>query len=428
MNVLSKPWVAIVATLVILSGCTDSGGVSTRNPNESVGASCNSVRDVNSEVFDCTAMLANIVDSIIIKNHTDFVLQGNAAKTSMGNYCSAIGTGEAGVNKAAAQADWLILMSTWQRVELHLLGPTSKNTSLRSRIHSYGETSGLSRCLVDRNVERARFDDFNISIWSYPARGLEAVEYLLYTDSLAHSCTSENTQTTNWNLLGDADKEQSRCLYSQQVLNDIVDAGTEMQNMWLVSGDNYRAEFLATEALQELSDSIFYLETGTKDIKLGITLGLKTVGLGKNFCADDACPQRVESPFSRSSLQNIRSNILSFWEIYKGGDGLGFDDLIQFKGMDIVNEAFAEDVFAALALVDTMIEAGPSLNDQSNALLTQEGAVAACINGQASPDDESTWSACRLHGLVKRISDRLRTDFIAVVNVTLPTAVIGDAD
>ena len=59
-----------------------------------------------------------------------------------------------------------------------------------------------------------------------------------------------------------------------------------------------------------------------------------------------------------------------------------------------------------------------SLTDQATAI-TDETTTSACTNAYGSPDTSSTdYSACSLTGLLKRITDVLKIEFVNIVGKT----------
>ena len=411
-----------------LTACTDSGGTC------SLTECSNNNSNPNNVDFDFQGMFVNLADNVIVRNYSEFSAQSKAFHEPEGaltSYCSNIGTPQELQLKSQAQQDWLSMMAQWQQIELHQVGPVATNAvALRARIHSYGSTSGLDTCMVDRNVVRAGDEGFSISQWQYPARGLEAIEYLLFNDDLSFTCTSIEEQTPVWQEMSEQEQRLARCEYMLLTAEDISSAATMITESWSGS-EGFRAKFTGienvSEQLQALSDGLFYLEKTTKDIKLGITTGIKGAGTGTDFCETVACPERVESPFSHSSLKNIRNNLVGFWAIYTGGNGLGFDDLIQAKGLSSVNVGFGNEVQSAIDFIDSMLANDLQLYAQTQAIL-ENNHQSECANSQGSDSLETTYTACALHTKLKLISDRLRTDFITAVNVSLPQSAQSDGD
>jgi hypothetical protein len=50
------------------------------------------------------------------------------------------------------------------------------------------------------------------------------------------------------------------------------------------------------------------------------------------------------------------------------------------------------------------------------------------VNAAAAPDVESDLVGCRLVGLLKRVSDDLKIDFVTIVGVSIPDGVQSDND
>jgi len=87
-----------------------------------------------------------------------------------------------------------------------------------------------------------------------------------------------------------------------------------------------------------------------------------------------------------------------------------------------VAEDFDRMVADALAQLDSM---DTNLYADTRALL-ESGERIGCENSAANPETIQAVPSCSLHGLLKRITDRLRTDFITIVDLDLPDR--GQAD
>ena len=71
---------------------------------------------------------------------------------------------------------------------------------------------------------------------------------------------------------------------------------------------------------------------------------------------------------------------------------------------------------------------GTSIYDQATAIndATTDG---ACTNAYSAPDPVTAgYSACSIAGLLKRVTDLLKIDFVTIVNVNLPGSVQSDND
>ena len=136
------------------------------------------------------------------------------------------------------------------------------------------------------------------------------------------------------------------------------------------------------------------------------------------------CPDLIESPFSQSSLQNIKTNTQEFLRIYSGDNGIGFDDLIEDEGYAEIANRFKTQSMDVINLIDT-IESSLTVQIASIQSIDDE---TSCTNSEANPEDDSLLDACSLAGLLKRITDDLKIEFVSIVNVPVPGRVQSDND
>ena len=104
--------------------------------------------------------------------------------------------------------------------------------------------------------------------------------------------------------------------------------------------------------------------------------------------------------------------------------GLGFDDIIIAEGFPAIAEEFNSNIDLAIDLIDNT---DTSLLDQSQALL-DSGDSASCENSASNPESVQTVPICSLYGVIKRITDSLRIDFVTIVNLDLPDRAQSDND
>jgi len=402
-----------LAALLPIAGCVDNSGGSNRA--------------VTADNFDFVAMLANYADSIIVPNYESLADTTNvlaAESGSIATYCSAIGSDNESSARSAAQAAWKTTMDAWQTTTLHELGPIqANNNALRNRISSFARGSSLSTCGVDQAVVLANSNpNFSLSSRSANQRGLGAVEYLLFSDNLEHSCSSQITETTDWNTRPEIERKQLRCAYAQTLAGDINAAAQRVVKAWLIDADNYRSEFINPSSLdtnlKALSDALFYLDTETKDTKLGIPLGINAT------CSQPSCPEVIESPYAEYSLNNIAQNLRSFLNLLQGGSGLGFDDIIAQAGVAEVTELMRQNTEAAIGEINTM---STSLRQQAEGISNEEDAQ-TCLDAANTPDSQRSIPACNLYGYLRRVTDTLKVGFVAAVDVDLPDRAQSDND
>ena len=79
------------------------------------------------------------------------------------------------------------------------------------------------------------------------------------------------------------------------------------------------------------------------------------------------------------------------------------------------------------ALIDHIDGIDTPLNEQVLAIESQDRAT-ECMNAFANPDTPAELSACSLLGLVKRVTDDLKIDFVTIVGVSIPGGAQTDND
>lgn len=387
-------------------------------------AGCVGDNDSSNPDFDVAGLLDDTTDIVILPGYQALATQTtllSADDGALAQYCTAIGTATEAARKAEAQQAWRTAMNQWQSLEMHRLGPIADNgDALGNRVSSFG-SSNLSDCGVDQAVVLSRQDGFDLATRSSNQRGLEAIEYTLFNDNLDHTCSSQITRLSDWNERPDVERTQWRCDYARLVASDVADAASTIYEQWRIDGENYRSEFLnpavAGTTLETLSDAVFYLDVVVKDLKLGVPLGIS------DDCSAFSCPEQIESPYSEHSLTNIRNNLVGFTRLIEH-DGLSFGDLIRHAGVPDVATRLTDNANAAIELIDGM----------DSSLLVQATAIdssdrdSQCTNAFTNPEADSELTACRLYGLIKRITDDLKVGFVAAVNVDLPDRAQSDND
>jgi predicted lipoprotein len=314
-------------------------------------------------------------------------------------------------------------MKRVQKTEMHIVGPAERNGSaLQSRINSY-PLGSLATCALDQAVVLSNNDEnFSVSSRALNQRGMGAIEYLLFDDDLNHSCSSQALAADDWSNLSDTERKTQRCNYAVKLANDVADASQEIYDQWTLGESPYRTEFLSESSLgdnfQLVTDALFYLETFTKSQKLAIPLGINPK------CSAMTCPDLVESPFSQSSLRNIKTNTQEFLRIFNGGSSVGFDDLIDNEGYASIANRFKTQSKDVIDFIDTI---NVSLTDQIASIQSIDDET-TCTNSEANPDDDSALDACSLAGLLKKITDDLKIEFVSIVNVPVPGRVQSDND
>lgn len=357
--------------LIFLTGCVDQ----SRDL-----ASPYAIEEAVDSDFDRGTLMANLTDNIFIPNYkstADRAVDFAEDSGVLAHYC---GDSDNASKLDSAQVAWRELMDNVQQTEMHVIGPAQRNDSdLQKRIHFYTGGS-LAACGLDQAV--IQFDknsDFTLTSRALNQRGMGAIEYLLFNNDLNHSCSSQVLTTVNWNDLPQSDRKTQRCNLALALAKDVAEVSQSIHTQWTAADAPYRTEFLNEASrgdnFQQITDALFYIETYTKSSKLAIPLGLDP------DCKQITCVNLVESPYSQTSLRNVKVNAEEFLRIFNGGDGMGFDDLITDAGYSYITDRFktqSAKVISQIPTIDT------SLREQVLAISTTQDET-ACTNAMSNP-------------------------------------------
>ncbi|NQZ08292.1 MAG: imelysin family protein [Algicola sp.] len=413
---LFKQSMIAIVVLAVVQGCGEGG-------SSSVGTDYGQAADSGSGGvdYDHTQLLANLADNIILPTYQSFQTNTVAQTVSLNAYCDALAAGDADLptQQQSAQNHWKTLSAVWQQAEMMQIGPLSANQhALRNTIYSWPV---VSACGVDQDV--VYFQQGNINGTQYQIsqrtdtrRGIDALEHLLFSQNLNHSCNGNVGPLGDWNIRTDMERMIARCDFAIVVADDINQNATTLVNAW--SGDSgYAAKLKSAgengsdfetslQGVNAISDAMFYLDSVTKDGKLGKPLGKKD-----NSCANAVCPSDVESALSAQSVEHIVANVVGFSKLFYGsqsgladGEGVGFDDYLIAVG----------DEQTALRITQGLLEM-QQLADQlqmplAELLVTDAAQVEA------------------LYARIKVVTDEMKTSFITSLALDLPQTSAGDND
>ena len=296
-----------------------------------------------------------------------------------------------------AQENWKTTMLHWQRLELMQIGPLGSYYDViggedrRYDIYSWPISN---RCRVDMvTINRDyQMDDFFDSTLPN-VTGLDALEYLLFGD-INSSCPEQVNINDDWEELSELTIQQYRLEYAQRLVENIQDQTLALIDIWSIDGGNYGLKLLdgsiyrsRDAALNDIFNSLFYLERFTLMYKLSEPLGL-------GCCSYDYedCMLSAEHIPSGLSLKAIEHNLLGFETLFKNGNGYGLDDFL----IDMGHGDLQQDMLSRIDKAKQSLEG----HEQSLPQLYQE-----------NPDE-----AVRIHNEISSIVDFLSSDVRTVLN------------
>lgn len=397
---------ALVALAIVLASCGSGNGENNTQNNTS---SANNEPATDAALRE--AVLLNVGSAVIVAQQEDFA-QKAAALTDALEAWQGDGSD---ASRATARDAWKEAMSSWQRVEVYQLGPTgvmgqvAGGESIRDAIYSWPISSA---CRVDQELVAQDYADAATFFAEerVNVRGLDAMERLLFEDSYENACSavSEINSSGSWDALGEDGIDANRAAYSLALARDIESRAEALVDHWSPDGKNFLGEFSTAgkgsstyassqEALNALSDALFYIEKETKDMKLAIPAGL-------SGCNEDTCPEDRESLYANFSKEEMIANIQAFRAAFTGLEAEGFDDLL----INIGAEQLSTDMLR--------------LTDETIALLE---AWPGTLEEQLRDDPQSVVDA---YTKASELGTLLKTQFVSTLDLEIPQRAEGDND
>jgi hypothetical protein len=195
------------------------------------------------------------------------------------------------------------------------------------------------------------------------------------------------------------------------VAQDLRVRAKDLYDAWAPTKGNFQAEFAnagrgsktyPTEqmALNSAADALFYVYFAVKDMKVARPAGIEK-------CTTATCLETIESLFAKAARRHIVANLEGTRDLLLGceADAASFDDLLAQRGQSAITRDLVADLDAALVAARAL-----SSDDLAVSIQTEPEKVRA------------------LYDALKRLGDRLRTEFITILDLDLPKRVEGDND
>lgn len=319
-------------------------------------------------------------------------------------------------NRTAARTAWREAIATWEELEMMQIGPAGKLSApggrgFRDQIYAFPL---FSRCKVEEQLVAQTYQQETFSTSLINARGLAAFEYLLFYEGTDNACSqfSRINADGTWAAIGADELAQRKADYAAAVARIIAAAARGLLDAWEPAGGNFRATLETAgngsalfasdqDALNAISDGLFYLDKELKDLKLGRPLGFSE-------CFNTLCPEALESQYARVSTELAKHNLIGYRRFVVGcaetGEGLGFDDWLRAAGAGDLADRTVVTALEAIAAVEAL---DPPLEVS---LLTETDKVRG------------------VYDAIKAANDLLKTELVTVLNLELPMVVEGDND
>lgn len=355
--------------------------------------------------FDRAALLASLVDEVYTPAFTGFATDAASLRQAVDAWAA---SGDGGALSDARVA-FTEAMFAWQQLEVMQLGPlasslaTDDGEDLRDQLYSWPTVNPctVDQALVANEFLEPGFFDAQLVL----GRGLDALEYVLFHDGPDNQCSPQlaiNTDGT-WDAVGDVELAERRRAYAAAAARDVEVSAQAAGNVWTTGGFGLElrapgepgSRYLdAAEALDAIYEALFFVETVSKDLKLGVPMGLVEGAEGIDA-------EALELLWAGGQMEAVGANLDGFRAVFDGG-AVGFDDFL----IELDQQALSDAVFAALDDIQLAIDDAPR---PLRLRLDDPAAVAVFTEMQV-------------------LGDLLKGDLALVLNLTIPSDAAGDAD
>ena len=363
-------------------------------------------------------LLTGVGTNVILPALNDFETEVIKLEESLQELENSYGTDQQTSVFEATREQWKNTMQMWQELEVMQIGPAGSELKviagqdIRDSIYSWPT---VNTCRVDQNTAAENWDSttyYEDNLVN--AYGLDAIEHMLF-GTTETNCPSQVNPIADgsWASLGEDGIISNRINFSRSLITEIKSQVDILQTTWSPEEGNFAEHLLAgtdspyesqTIALNAIYNSLFYLETATKDRKLAQPLGYRD-------CTEERCPDDFEGLLSQTSISSVVGNLRGFKKLFTGGEGSGIDDLLVEIGHGDLSEEMIRDTDLAIEKFEELESYVQDQNISIVDLLTSE------------PERiEDAYETLAL------VTTNLKNDLATVLQMEIPREAAGDND
>lgn len=269
------------------------------------------------------------------------------------------------------QSAWVAMMEVWQRLEVFRFGPAASPTrspggqDLGAAIYSWPSRNA---CAIDQRTVAGGYEPPSaLAAQLVTVRGLDAVEYLLFSGSDANACSAVHpinapatASPTNgsggaWASLSAEEVRARRARYAHSAASLAAENVRKLEEAWardfrdaFAEAGNRTAVYpTAQSGLEALVLGLLFVDRQLKDNKFADPAGISTA------CDRTNCPDLLESPYAERSLEHARANVEGLRCALVGNGTGGLTKLLKSMGAT----KLAGEVEADLAAVESAMQA-----------------------------------------------------------------------
>lgn len=226
----------------------------------------------------------------------------------------------------AVRGAWRGAMDAYMTIFTMQLGPIGRNNGDK-RIQFFPDDNNN----VNRSVQRVLAGSepltaATITNQSFAAQGLPAAETLLFPgDALAQFAA-----------------QPRRCEFLQAIGGNLVNLGNSINGEW-VGGFVNQFAAIGVEGSRFATEQVYIEEMVNEFADMASLIRIQKLANPLGTDASSAQTSLFESPISQTSAQNIVANLNGLRDLFTGGAGFGFDDLLVARGEgDLSNQIITQ--------------------------------------------------------------------------------------
>lgn len=304
--------------------------------------------------FDRKAMLQNYADNLIKPAFSDLQLKVNTLKTATDAFTFAPNVAKL----TTMQTAWDEAYSSWMYANSFNFGPAGDEGIRKGLVEEIG-TWPVNTTTVESNIvtNNTAFSEFNRD-----NRGLNAIEYLIYSDG--------NNSNTVIAFNNSANKKNYLSALVSKLKLQVDGVATEWNTTYAATFVSRNGTDVGSSTSQMYNEFVRSFES-IKNFKVGLPLGKR---IGQTATE----PGKVEARYSKQSLKYIRLHLKSLEDCWygrskTGTDGIGWREYLDFVtgGKDLIIKT--ETQMAAYNAALNAISLSASLEQEvssNNAVLT----------------------------------------------------------
>jgi predicted lipoprotein len=237
----------------------------------------------------------------------------------------------------------------------------------------------------------------------------------LFDERTSSACpaTDDIVKSGAWQKLVAGDLAKRRAEYAASVAEGLHQTANQLVSAWQAfapelskAGAGSKLFANTSDAVNAVTNAMFYLDTETKDMKIANPAGLSMA------CMAKPCPEKVEHPYAKVSKESVIANIEGFRDLFRGLPPAGADKTEMWGVRDLLHgvsqsalanemDGLLDNALAAANGIDITLEA---------ALLAKDKRVPA------------------LYAKIQDLTARLKSDFIVQLHLSAPMNAAGDND